>query len=82
MFKECLIIGFGNSLLTAGTGVYTLGGSFLRYLMVKRSMQTNMKASAISYFITRILLYPKHCTDINSYFIKDRIQKLLILGCI
>ena len=33
MFKECLIIGFGNSLLTAGTGVYTLGGSFLRYLI-------------------------------------------------
>ena len=42
-----MIISIGNAILTVGGSIYTLGSTILRYLMIRSSMQTNIKASAI-----------------------------------
>ena len=41
-----MIISIGNAILTVGGSIYTLGSTILRYLMIRSSMQTNIKASA------------------------------------
>ena len=44
-----MIISIGNAILTVGGSIYTLGSTILRYLMIRSSMQTNIKASVISF---------------------------------
>ena len=44
-----MTITLGNVILTVGGCLYALGCTILRYLMIRSSMQTNIKASVISF---------------------------------